>query len=390
MEIAASPVPLKSVLAASLLTVIGAACFLGTPVILAAAVGDLVLSETQVGVLGSALLSGSAISAVMSAFLVRRYRWSLLAFMALLVEASGFLAASVVDTFPAILLPIWLASFGGGALYSLAMTVLSDHPQAVRLFGCSAVRLFGFAISVQVAFQVLMLLSMPWFMVPGGLADCLYALLGLCVIGACLIHLLPAQSAGSTNLDTMSVAEVLNQPKALLCLMACLVFFISIGAVWAYLERLGTLSGFAAVQLSQVLAGGVAISILGSITAVWQGSRYGDLLPLGGASAGMLAAVVMLQVPMSMMQFFVAFAIYNFFWNYSLSYQYAAVARIDSSGRYVAATPAFHSIGGAVGPLIAAVFVTSEQLIAVNVVAGIALLISFTLFYMALSTRRHT
>ena len=40
----ASPVPLKSVLAASLLTVIGAACFLGTPVILAAAVGDLVLS----------------------------------------------------------------------------------------------------------------------------------------------------------------------------------------------------------------------------------------------------------------------------------------------------------------------------------------------------------
>ena len=103
----------------------------------------------------------------------------------------------------------------------------------------------------------------------------------------------------------------------------------------------------------------------------------------------MLAAVVMLQVPMFMMQFFVAFAIYNFFWNYLLSYQYAAVARIDSSGRYVAATPAFHSIGGAVGPLIAAVFVTSEQLIAVNVVAGIALLISFTLFYMALSTRRH-
>ena len=90
---------------------------------------------------------------------------------------------------------------------------------------------------------------MPWFMVPGGLADCLYALLGLCVIGACLINLLPAQSADSTNLDTMSVAEVLNQPKALLCLMACLVFFISIGAVWAYLERLGTLSGFAASHL---------------------------------------------------------------------------------------------------------------------------------------------
>ena len=188
----------------------------------------------------------------------------------------------------------------------------------------------------------------------------------------------------------MSVAEVLNQPKALLSLMACLVFFISIGAVWAYLERLGTLSGFAAVELSQVLAGGVAISILGSITAIWQGSRYGDLSPLGGASCGMLVAVVMLQAPMSMAQFFVAFAIYNFFWSYSLSYQYAAVARIDSSGRYVAVTPAFHSIGGAVGPLMAAVFVTSEQLIAVNFVAGIALLISFALFYMALSARRQT
>jgi len=80
-----------------------------------------------------------------------------------------------------------------------------------------------------------MLLSMPWFMVPGGLVDCLYALLGLCVIGACLVQLLPVRSAGSTNLDTMSVAEVLNQPKALLCLMACLVFLSVLalcGLIW--------------------------------------------------------------------------------------------------------------------------------------------------------------
>ena len=167
------------------------------------------------------------------------------------------------------------------------------------------------------------------------------------------------------------------------------MFFVNIGAVWAYVERLGTLSGFTPVDLSQALAGGVAVSILGSLTTVWQGNRYGDLVPLGCATAGMLVAVVMMQLPMSIGQFFVSFAIFNFFWNYSITYQYAAVARVDSSGRYVAATPAFHSIGGAVGPLIAAAFVTSEQLIAVNMVAGFALLMSFMLFYLALRQQRN-
>jgi len=381
MDHSASFMSLKSQLAAICLTVMGAACFFATPVILGAAVGDLGLSEGQVGILGSSLLSGSAISAVITAFLVRRFHWHFLAYMALLAEACGFLAAAHVDTFPAILLPFWLASLGGGALYSLALTVLSDHPQSVRLFGLS--------ISAQVFFQVLVLLSMPWFMVPGGLTDCLYGLLGLCLMGGLLVHLLPKQSSISANQETMSVTEVLNQPKALLALFGCLVFFVNIGAVWAYVERLGTLSGFTPVDLSQALAGGVAVSILGSLTTVWQGNRYGDLVPLGCATAGMLVAVVMMQLPMSIGQFFVSFAIFNFFWNYSITYQYAAVARVDSSGRYVAATPAFHSIGGAVGPLIAAAFVTSEQLIAVNMVAGFALLMSFMLFYLALRQQRN-
>ena len=378
MAHSASSMPLRSMLAACCLPVIGAACFFATPVILGAAVVDLALSEVQVGILGSSLLSGSAISAVVTAFLVRRLQWHLLDYVALLAEAIGFFAAAHVDTFAAILVPFWLASLGGGALYSLALTVLSDHPQSVRLFGLS--------ISVQVFFQVLVLLSMPWFMVPGGLADCLYGLLGLCLIGGLLVHLLPKQSSIPADQETMSVAEVLNQPKALLALLGCLVFFVNIGAVWAYIERIGSLSGFTPVDLSQALAAAVAVSILGSLATVWQGKRYGEVWPLGCASAGMLVAVVMMQIPLTLGQFFLAFAIYNFFWNYSLAYQYAVVARIDSSGRYVAATPAFHSIGGAVGPLIAAAFVTSGQLIAVNVVAGIALLFSFWLFVLGLRT----
>ena len=191
----------NAAIAAIFLTVVGAAGFLVLPVILGAAGGDLALAADQVGLLGSSLLMGSAVSAIGAAMLVRRLNWRWLAYAALALECIGFLLSSQVDSYPHIMLPLFLASCGGGATLSLALTVLSDHPKAERMF--------GFSLTMQVAFQVVGLLMLSWFMVPGRLDLCLNVLAVLAVMGLCVVPLLPKHGVVIATSEHMSAADIL-------------------------------------------------------------------------------------------------------------------------------------------------------------------------------------
>ncbi len=347
------------------------------PVILGSAVSDLGLADDQIGLVGSSLLSGAALSALVAAMLVRSLNWRMLAYTALALECVGFLVASEVDQFPHILMPLFLASVGGGIAVSLALTVLSDHTRPERMF--------GFALTSQVAFQVLGLLTLSWFVEPGRFDLCLYTLAGIAFIGLCLVLFLPVRGTMPMGTGGVSLSSIVGQPLALLSLAGCLLFFINIGAVWAYVERMGSLSGIAPNALGQVLAGSVACGMLGSLAAAWQDRRFGYVLPLTVATAGTLFALYLMQVPMSLVALSTAFAVYNFVWNYSLTYQYAVVTNVDKSGRFVAAAPAFHAIGGAIGPVVAAMLLTSTSLLPVNYIAAAAVVLSLAAFYLALS-----
>lgn len=81
--------------------------------------------------------------------------------------------------------------------------------------------------------------------------------------------------------------------------------------------------------------------------------------------------------------FLLALALYNFVFNYSLTYQYAVIAAADESGRCVAVAAAFQMAGGAMGPAIAALLVAPGSFLAVNMLAAISAIVSFGLFLSA-------
>jgi hypothetical protein len=70
-----------------------------------------------------------------------------------------------------------------------------------------------------------------------------------------------------------------------------------------------------------------------------------------------VGAVWLLFTPLSIGQFAISCAIYNFAWNFSLALNYSAINAIDSTGHVLPLTPAFHSAGAAAGPGIAAFLV---------------------------------
>ena len=360
-----------------MLSIVGAAAFLIMPVVLGASVTKLQLDESNVGYLASMLMVGSVVSAVSALYWARSINWRVAARTALVIQGTGLVLTTQFDEFAAVAGLFILVSLGGGATYSLALTILSDHVESERLF--------GYSITGQVAFQVVGLMLLEHFTSPGGFDRLMMGLGAMVGLGLVLTVWLP--SRGKT-VRALSAVSVFRQGRATSALFGCLFFFLNIGVVWAYIERIGQGAGYEPSQLGTALAIGVSVGMLGALTASWQANRLGRLVPLALATVGTIASIAFLRVDVSLIVFVIAVAVYNFFWNYSLTYQYAVVAAADESGRCVAVAPAFHAAGAAIGPAVAASLVSPGSLFAVNLLAMGGATISLLLFAPAARTTR--
>lgn len=367
----------ETVASAVCLSFISVATFLVLPVFIGAAVADLGLNEREIGVLGASVGGGSALSSAIMMFLVRRVNWRRAAWFTLgiLVFANG--ASALAQDRQTFMLLQCLAALGGGSAYSLALTVLSDgrHPD----------RYFGFSVAAQVLFQVLGMLLLPSLVAAGGLDALLFLFVALQALGMVLVRSIPASGSVTAQLR---FGAALFKPFTLFALAGCFFFFFNVGAVWTYVERMAMLSGFDAQTTGNYLAVGVAFGIPGALLASWCGERFGRLMPIAFGAAGTVGALLLLGEHMSWLAFIAGAALYNFVWNFSLSFQYAAVNAIDESGQAVAAAPAFHGAGAAVGPGAAAMLVSADSVQSVNWIAGAAVILSLLLFALALGMRR--
>ena len=363
----------RGLVAAIGLTVIAMAAFLVLPLYVGAAAQTLKLSQQQLGFLAASAAAGSAISSVVMMFLVRRMPWRRLGTAALLLLLLPMIASLLVEDALGFMALQGLAALGGGSTYSLALTALADsrHPD----------RAFGLSLAAQVAFQVAGMLLLPRLVSGAGLDGVLGVFIALELLGLLLVRWLP--DAGKALPPAASKAAIINLP-VLLALGGCFFFFFNVGAVWTYIERMAVLAGFESQQTGIGLAIGVFFGIPGALLASWCGDRFGRVGPLAVGAVGTLMALGLLNQAMPFATYVLAAALYNFVWNFSLAYQYAAVNAVDSGGRGVAAAPAFHGAGAAVGPALVALYVTQTSLVAVNIAAGIAVTLSLLLFVWAI------
>nr|WP_279537185.1 MFS transporter [Aestuariicella hydrocarbonica] len=355
-----------------MVSVIAMAGFLILPLFVGAVAQRFALTESQIGFLATFIMGGSALSSVAAIFWIRKVNWQWSALLALGAMLCGNVLSLWVTSFPAFVVLQCLVGVGGGAAYSIALTVLSDHPQADRCF--------GFSVAAQVSFQIVGLLGLPVVVAQYGLEAVLGLLIGLEVVALVLLWWLPA--SGLVMPTSVEKKRVVSS-AVLFALLGCFMFFFNVGVVWTYIERMGADSGFSPAVIGESLAVGVAFGVPGALLASWCGERYGRLLPLAVGALIMVGALLMLVGRIDEKSYLLALALYNFSWNFSLAYQYAAVNAADDSGRSVAAAPAFHALGAAVGPGVAALFVSADNFFAVNVLAIAGVTLSLLLFVFA-------
>jgi len=351
------------------LSTIGISAFLVLPLLVGAVADNLYFNDSQIGFLASAELAGSAVGSVIALFWVRSANWRIAVSIALLILGCANLFSILIDSFLPLISIRFLAGIAAGSVLSLSLTALSDTRNPDHSFGLS--------VAAQVAFQVFGFVILPSVVEVWGV-DGIYFLLGALVLSSLVtVRWLPPRGAIKTIPGKMKLSL---SPRALMGLVGCTMFLVNVGCFWTYIERMGVAAGFTSKFIGVGLAAAVAVGIIGALTASWLRDRYGRLRPLAVATLATVVSVIMLVEGMGAITFLVAAGIYNFVWNFAIPYQYAAISTADSSGRLIVLVPGFQGVGLSIGPAIAALFVTSDNYLAVNIIAAVSVIISLVLF----------
>jgi MFS family permease len=373
---AAPPMPpsdTRAMVAGVTLSTVAIATFLLMPQFVEAAVADLRYTEQQVGILSSVVMVGSTLAALAASLWIRRSSWRLVASITLvgLLVANG---ASMVLHGPAWFIALQgVGGFCGGSLYSLSLTILSDCRRSDRYF--------AYAVGAQTMYQVFGLIAGPFLIHHGGVNAMLTLFIALCVLGLLLVRFVPLHGRIGTALPLG--AGLLSRP-VLLALAGCFLFYVNIGAYWTYIERIGTAAGIGLTAISNGLAFSTVASMAGVFLASWLGGRRGFLLPIAWSAIAVVLAIVLLLGKLQLTAYVVSAVVYGIAWNVSMTYQYSTVNLVDRSRRGVALAPAFHNAGGAVGPAIAALFVTASDHSGVLWLVSVSVLASLVCFLIAL------
>ncbi len=338
-----------AILGVIILGVIGSIVFLLLPMLIGAFTENLSLTAAQVGLLGSADMTGMFIAAVVATGWIRSYNWRVIAALA----CGLLIVCHILSGFVQLFIPLFLirviAGFAGGSLMSIALTSLGDTRQPDRFFA-----LF---IAGQLTLGGLGLWLFPGFLAQFGLGG-VFGALAVVVLGASLfIPFIPQQGRKiEPAVTSPSKSRAANRAMlpGLMALLACFIFNLGIMAVWAYLERMGNAAGLEASYIGSTLAVSLAGALVGALLAAAIANRFGRVIPLILTLVVQVVALLLLSGELSRNAFLVGVMLFAFAWNFPVPYQLAITVSLDVSGRLVVLFLSAVKLGYAAGPVIAA------------------------------------
>lgn len=361
------------------LNVVGVATFDVMPTMVEGAQQSLRFTAGEVGSLSALIMGGSAVGSMIAKYWVRRLIWPTAARAALY----GIVAANGLSIFfhgRGIFFFLQFAvGFFSGSLYSLTLTTLSDGEQPDRDF--------GIVIAAQVAFQAIGLYAGPGLLRLGGIDALLAAFVAISAAGLLIAGRVPLRGR---DVPAYVPFKTLLRPGTLIALVGCTFYMLSAGCYWTYIALIGEDAGFDEERIARSLVIGVFAGFVGALAAAWCGTRLPRNALLTAGTIMVVMAVGLIQGHISLLAFIVSCCLFNFSWNFSVAYQYAAVNAVDASGRGVALAPAFHNVGASIGPAVAALFVTPHTYGSVSALTAGGAMLSVLCFVAAAANHRRS
>jgi MFS family permease len=321
------------------LAVVGNSVLYLVPLLLGAMVTDRGFSEVQAGFLASADLCGFALSTLLTAALVDRWRQRDIAIAGALIMIVANSLTTGVHALTPFAAVRFVSGFGCGFLVAISSVALGREEKPDRNFGLfyAASLLFS-----TVAFWVL-----PPIIDVFKLNSVYWLLATLALISIPFAMALPERGPPPRSSATFS-----GQQRWLLAgtmLVTVVTFLAQQGALWAYLERIGNRAG---------LSSGAGIA--GASMVAWAGSRFDRrMLLLVTMVVEILALGALFGRPGAAM-FLVANTILALCWNIVNPLQLGILADVDATGKALALAATATGTGMALGPSIGAVTLNGQ------------------------------
>ena len=346
----------RAITAMIVMGVVGAFPAIMLPLTLGAMVDHLGFSAQQAGLIVSAEMAGVGIVTLGVLSVVHRWNRRHIILVGLIVMLAGNLLAVFADTYIELVAARCIAGLGAGTLVATMKASVAATRNSVRVFG-----IYGMSLLVC---GVAGFPSMPYVIQPWGTMGA-YVVLALLVLpGFLFLHWFPPYGAAAQQ--THTGRQKLDMPSVVTGLTALLFYFISHGAVTAYMERLGVASGLGVDTVGKVLGAGAAAGIAGSALASWLNTRLGLARPL---CFGILCSCVSLTVLVYGMQpgtYATAVLSYNFAFLLTGPFLLGSLSVLDRQGRVIVIGLMLQTAGFAIGPALGGLLISGADYVRIG------------------------
>ena len=300
----------------------------------------------QAGLLATLFLAGAVLASVVLAPRLNRLNGRLTATLGYGAAAVGFGLASTTAEFGALALLHALSGVAAGAALSVTHGTIARSANPHRLFA-----IVGMSLGV---FAVVFLGSMPPIVAAFGGPALFRMLAAVMAVGAIFAALaFPVPDAPATNVDATRGTGAQKLPRAVwfgILGVACMGLVQSM--TFSFLERVGSDRGFGLQAVTGVLIALGLVNLFPPVLAALLEKRWPArrVLLVGPALQALLVVVIMNSPAFA--PYAAAASVFAAVMIFTHTFGFGLLARLDPSGRALAATPAMLMFGAAIGPIL--------------------------------------
>ncbi|MDC1436241.1 MFS transporter [Gammaproteobacteria bacterium] len=313
------------------------------PLIVGGLVTELGFSPQAAGNMIFAELSGAGFATFPALYWISRINWRTVLMTSLIVMvACNIISAFMTD--PWILGGVrFITGLGVGSTMAITMLTsgMTNNPE----------RALSFWTMGQIIFAAIGLAIMPFILPTIGIKGFYIILAVIITVLIIPVRFMPEKGGESHQVPWSKISSITKR-YAPIALIGLLFFYIAVGGLWNFYERIGDSAGFDARFIGLTLSGVSAIGVLGAICSAWLSLKWGRMTPFLIGIAALFVSMFILYGVSSQVIYIVSAFLFKYGWWFISPYLLANMSTLDPSGKLILGTNFVIGFGQALGPLI--------------------------------------
>jgi len=329
-------------------------------------------TNQEAGFVGSANVYGAAAGALTVVFLVKRIPWRATSVLLLAGLLVADLLSIYVTSAPVLTGLRFVHGFIGGALVGVGFAVISRTTEADRTF--------GYLLTVQFGLGGLGLIYFPGLVPEYGTAVLFLSLMAFSLVTLLMLPFLSDYPIADSDPNEQAGENSVDYKLLGLALLGTFLFQAANMGIYAYIIGLGKHHGLEPGFISNTLGVAAWIAIAGSVLVILLSTRYGRLLPVGGAICLTIAGTWILHYSDSKSMYWLANVGVGITWAFVISYLLGMCSEFDTSGQTAAMGGFASKMGLASGPMVGALVLGENNYALLINIAVVTLAVGLVIF----------